>query len=143
MGPRLKANELLLSLIEWVSEVNSRASSDLVEVVVEGPRDERALKLLGVKASFTHARDLMMEIRDEGGSRIRGKSFIIMTDFDKEGINIYDKLKSIITECGGSVDDRPRVEYRRRGLPPLIEELEGFLKRRFPDWDMIVGSHLE
>ncbi|MEM3481295.1 MAG: hypothetical protein QW576_06395, partial [Candidatus Korarchaeum sp.] len=94
MGPRLKANELLLSLIEWVSEVNSRASSDLVEVVVEGPRDERALKLLGVKASFTHARDLMMEIRDEGGSRIRGKSFIIMTDFDKEGINIYDKLKS-------------------------------------------------
>lgn len=143
MGLRLKVNELLLSLAEWVNRVNSRTSSDLVEIVVEGPRDERALKLLGVKANFTHARDLIVEIRNKGESRVKGKSFIIMTDFDEEGNSIYNRLKDSITRYGGSVDDRPRAEYRRRGLPPLIEELDGFLRRRFPNWDMIVSSHLE
>lgn len=136
----MKVNELLLSITEWVDGVNSRISSGLVEVVVEGPRDERALKLLGVRANFTRAKDLMTEIRDRGCSRVKGRSFIIMTDFDKEGKIIYSKLKDTITSCGGDVDDRPRAEYRRKGLPPLIEELEGFLGRRFPDWDAIVSS---
>ncbi|MCS7103072.1 MAG: hypothetical protein NZ992_04220 [Candidatus Korarchaeum sp.] len=143
MGLRLKVNKLLLSLTEWVNEVNSRTSSDLVELVVEGPRDERALKLLGVRANFTRAKDLMTEIRERGGSRVKGKSFIIMTDFDREGRIIHSKLKDAITRCGGSVDERPRAEYRRKGLPPLIEELEGFLKRRFPNWDMIVSFRSE
>lgn len=136
----MKADELLLSVTEWVDEVNSRTSSGLVEVVVEGPKDERTLKLLGIRANFTRVRDLMKEIRDRGCSRVNGRSFIIMTDFDKEGKIIYSKLKDTITRYGGDVDDRPRVEYRRRGFPPLIEELEGFLRRRLPDWDAIISS---
>lgn len=133
----------LADLIEWVDGINRRASSDLAEVVVEGRRDERALRLLGVRARFVRASDLLRELRDEGEARVRGRVFIILTDFDKEGIKIYEKLKKRITSCGGNVDDMPRVSYLRMGLPPLLEEIEGFLERRFPDWDLIIGSRSE
>ncbi|MDK2383244.1 MAG: hypothetical protein QI199_00350, partial [Candidatus Korarchaeota archaeon] len=109
--------------------MNSRASFSDVEVIVEGPRDEAALEDIGVHATFTHASRLIREIRDLGEARVIGRTFIILTDFDTEGSDLHDRLKRIITEMGGKVDEFPRSYYRSIGLPPLVEEVSGFLKR--------------
>jgi 5S rRNA maturation endonuclease (ribonuclease M5) len=141
MGSVLRPRELLESLIEWRDLMRARASSETAEVVVEGPRDKEALSLLGIRANYTYAGSLLRDLRELGEGRVKGKTFIIMTDFDKEGIKINEKLKIILTQYGGNLDDGPRNEYLRRGFPTLIEELRGFLERRFPDWDLIVSSH--
>ena len=133
----MKAERLLSGLIDWVESVNNRALSECIELVVEGPRDEEALVFAGVRANFTHARNLLRDLRENGETRVRGRTFVIMTDFDDEGRRLHDLLKENVVALGGRVDESPRVEYRKLGLPPLIEDLIGFLERRFPDWDLI------
>jgi len=139
----LGSRELLKSLMEWRDRISMRASSETVEIVVEGPKDKEALSLLGIKANYTYAGSLLRDVRELGERRVRGRTFIIMTDFDKEGMKIYGKLKTILTQYGGKLDEGPRNEYRRRGFPKLIEELRGFLERRFPDWDLLLNSQLD
>jgi len=134
----LKANLLLFQhVLEWVRELNSRASFSDVEVVVEGPKDEAALENIGIHATFTYASRLLKDIKEFGEGRVTDKTFIILTDFDKEGKSIHDKLKRLITELGGKVDETPRDHYKSIGLPPMIEELSGFLKRRVVDWSVL------
>ncbi len=133
----LRAKTLIHELVRWIDGLNSRASVPGVEVVVEGPNDMRALKGLGVKANFILADHLLRETKNEGYERVNGRTFIIMTDFDREGTSLYRRLRRIITELGGKVDDYPRRQYASLGLPLLIEEIESFVRRRFEDWDLL------
>lgn len=127
-------------MLKWISEINSLASFPDVEVIVEGSRDEAALRALGAQATFVHASDLLRELREKGGDRVRGKTFVIMTDFDGEGLMLHKRLRRIITEMGGKVEDSLRRDYRSLGLPPLIEEVKGFIERRVPDWSLLTGD---
>ncbi len=127
-------------MVDWVRKLNSRASFSDVEVVIEGPRDEAALEDIGVRAIFTHASRLIRDIRELGEVRVIDRTFIILTDFDKEGIALHDKLKRMITELGGKVDEFPRSYYKSIGLPPLVEEVGGFLKRRVVDWSILTAT---
>ncbi|MDK2372483.1 MAG: hypothetical protein QI197_03800 [Candidatus Korarchaeota archaeon] len=134
----MKTNPLLFQqVLEWVRKLNSRASFSDVEVIVEGPKDEAALEDIGVRATFTHASRLIRDIRELGEARIIGRTFIILTDFDTEGLTLHDKLKRIITEMGGKVDEFPRSYYKSTGLPPLVEEVSSFLKRRVAGWSIL------
>ncbi len=126
--------------MRWVEEVNSRASFSDVELVVEGVNDERALRELGVVANFTYVSYLLRDIRELGEIRIRGRTFIVMTDFDREGRLLHDRLKRMVTELGGKIDEAPRKAYKSLGMPPLIEELSGFLRRRVKDWSLLRRS---
>ncbi len=117
--------------------LNNRSSHSDVEIVVEGARDIEALRGVGIKGKFTLASLLLREIKNEGCKRIENKTFIILTDFDKEGISLYKRLKRTITELGGKIDDLPRKRYVFLKLPPLIEELESFTRRRVEDWDYL------
>ncbi len=130
----------LRGLMRWVEEVNSRASFSDVELVVEGVNDERALRELGVVANFTYVSYLLRDIRELGEIRIRGRTFIVMTDFDREGRLLHDRLKRMVTELGGKIDEAPRKAYKSLGMPPLIEELSGFLRRRVKDWSLLRRS---
>ncbi len=137
----MKANPLLFQrVVEWVRELNSRASFSDVEVIVEGPRDEAALEGVGVRATFVYASSLVKEVRELGEGRVIGRTFIILTDFDDEGRDLHDKLKRMITELGGKVDESPRSSYKALGLPPLIEEVEVFLRRRVRDWSELMAD---
>ncbi len=137
----MKTNPLLFQhVVDWVRKLNSRASFSDVEVIVEGPKDEAALGGIGVRATFTHASQLIRDIRELGEARVIDRTFIILTDFDKEGIALHDKLKRMITELGGKVDEFPRSYYKSIGLPPLVEEVSGFLKRRVVDWSILTAG---
>lgn len=129
----------LQGVLKWVNEMNSLASFPDVEVIIEGARDEEALRFLGVQANFVRAADLLREFREEGEEIIFGKTFIIMTDFDREGENLYRRLKGIITSMGGKVNDSPRRGYKSIGLPQLIEDVKGFIERRVPYWNLLMG----
>ena len=117
--------------------LNARSSPLDVEIVVEGSRDVKALKGVGIKGKFTLASLLLRDIKNEGCKRVGGKTFIILTDFDREGVLLYKRLKKVITELGGKLDDFPRKQYISLKFPPLIEELESFTRRRVENWDYL------
>ncbi len=136
----MKAERLVYNTISWIEKLNAFATSPDVEVVVEGPRDVNSLQDLGVKANFCFAIDLIKDLKEVGERRVYGKTFIILTDFDREGIQLYKKLKSEITELGGKVEELPRREYKKFGFPPMIEELSSFVKGRVGCWDRIIAD---
>ncbi len=117
--------------------LNARSLLSDVEIVVEGSKDVQSLKGVGVRGKFTLASLLLRDIKNEGCQRVEGRTFIILTDFDKEGVMLYKRLKGIITELGGKLDDFPRKQYISLKFPPLIEELESFTRRRVEDWDYL------
>jgi len=138
----LGAKSLLEGVVGWVREVNARASSPGVEVVVEGPKDIRSLRGVGIRATFIYASNLLREIADLGEGRVMGRTFIILTDLDREGEALHKRIKRLVTELGGRVVEGPRKSYISLGLPPMMEELENFVRRRFEDWDLLVEGLL-
>ncbi len=133
----MRSKILMRKIIQWIDTLNNRASYPDVEIVVEGARDIEALRGIGIRGKFTLASLLLREIKNEGYERVNDKTFIILTDFDKEGISLYKKLKRTITELGGRIDDFPRKQYASLKFPPLIEELESFTRRRVENWDYL------
>ncbi len=133
----MRSKVLINNIVQWVSMLNARALPPDVEIVVEGFKDVRSLKGVGIKGRFTLAYILLRDIKEEGCKRVKDRTFIILTDFDKEGIILYKRLKRILTELGGKLDDFPRKQYISMDFPPLIEEFESFTRRRVEDWDYL------
>ena len=133
----MRSKVLINRIVQWVGMLNARSLLSDVEIVVEGSKDVQSLKGVGVRGKFTLASLLLRDIKNEGCQRVEGRTFIILTDFDKEGVMLYKRLKGIITELGGKLDDFPRKQYISLKFPPLIEELESFTRRRVEDWDYL------
>jgi len=95
-------------------------------LLVEGKRDRKVLEKVGL--------DNIIEI---GGKRlekvadiVNGKEtkVTILTDYDKEGIKQYKRLKSLLLAEGMEIDDRLRREFKRTFLVNKIEELVSYFK---------------
>jgi len=117
----------------WSESLVSRIYIAYEDVTFE----RNATLILDAQGKFTLASLLLRDIKNEGCRRVEGRTFIILTDFDKEGVMLYKRLKGIITELGGKLDDFPRKQYISLKFPPLIEELESFTRRRVEDWDYL------
>lgn len=62
-------------------------------VIVEGKKDKKALKSLGVKNIIAINGRPLYELADEIKT---DKEVVILTDFDKEGRKIHSKLKNLL-----------------------------------------------
>ncbi|MBN2203336.1 MAG: toprim domain-containing protein [Candidatus Aenigmarchaeota archaeon] len=95
------------------------------QVIVEGKRDKLALCLLGFK-NIIELNTGIYEIVE----KLNGKNVVILTDYDKEGIEIAKKLNKILPPLGYKVDTKTRkkigflfAELKIR----KIEELRGVI----------------
>ncbi len=111
-----------MELAEWARALAEESYMGAV-IVVEGKRDEEALRALGVDGCFEHASRLLSLLRCTP-SYASGREFIILTDLDSEGEELAIHLKREIEQSGGRAETRLRAEYTRiPGRPPRIEEL--------------------
>jgi len=111
-----------MELAEWTRALAEESSMGAV-IVVEGRRDEEALRALGVEGDFEYASRLLALLRCTP-SYASGREFIILTDLDSEGEKLAMALKREIEQSGGRAETRLRGEYMRiPGRPPRIEEL--------------------
>jgi 5S rRNA maturation endonuclease (ribonuclease M5) len=126
----LRKNER--ALIEILTSIDLRYENLLV--VVEGIRDERVLRRLGVKSSIIRTQagqarpDLIDEIANRAGRR---GEVLVLTDFDQEGID----LAKFITKDLEPHKVKVLVRLRRRirqlmGNLRAIEELVALFGRK-------------
>ncbi|MHA1956431.1 MAG: toprim domain-containing protein [Candidatus Thorarchaeota archaeon] len=118
--PYLRDNER--TLIELLQSLNN--DSESVLIVVEGKRDETVLRRLGVKASIvrTQTRKNRNELIEEIAKRANwGKRVLILTDFDQEGIEIHDYIRS-------------ELELRR---VPILRRMRRQIRKSMEHWRCI------
>jgi 5S rRNA maturation endonuclease (ribonuclease M5) len=70
----------------------SELSSNGVPVLVEGKRDEEALKELGVKGRIIRVRQYRKKLFELGEELSSYKSIIVLADFDKEGEDLAEEI---------------------------------------------------
>jgi 5S rRNA maturation endonuclease (ribonuclease M5) len=95
-------------------------------VIVEGPKDKKALEGFGIKNIIVLRKPLYLVVEHIVNT---GKDCIILTDLDKKGKELYGKLASSLKQFGVNVDDKPReflfkTKIRQiEGLPRYLGKL--------------------
>jgi len=100
---KLRKFELLLQEIEELKELSKHCA-----IVVEGKKDERALRSLGIDAEYYHATSIpTFELCEK--IREKHRDVILFIDADREGRKLCKKIKSYLVEMGVRVNDRYRL----------------------------------
>ncbi len=74
-------------------------------IIVEGKKDKRALVGLGCKNIVTLEDSALFEVVEA----INAKEVVVLTDLDKEGRELYHKLKKGLVSRGVKIDDALRL----------------------------------
>jgi len=119
-------------LVEMIQSLDSKYKDILI--IVEGKRDVRVLRNLGVEAPIikTQARltrfDMVERIVSEAGEK---KQVLILTDYDKEGKEICSFIERELEIRGVKVLKRERRMIRKlMGHWRCIEEITSLFKRK-------------
>ena len=97
-----------------------------VLVIVEGPKDVRALKSLGVSNIIFLKKPLFAVVEEVAG---KTDEVVLLTDLDEEGKKLYHELFVNLQKHGVKVDNRLRELLFRtdlrniEGLPSYLETI--------------------
>lgn len=110
-------------LLDWVEHLKH---SDKL-IIVEGKKDVRALKKLGI----TNTRPLKSPLYNEVEKVCKyHKEVIILTDLDKEGKKIYGRLKKDFNRFGVKVDCVFREFLFKNTKLTQIEGIDTYLEHK-------------
>ena len=90
-------NKKQLQVLEWIGKLKT---SDKL-IIVEGMKDKRALEKFGVDDIITLKKSIHKIVEDVAKEE---KECVILTDFDKKGKQLYEKLKEGLCKEGVKVD---------------------------------------
>ncbi len=116
-------------LVDFIRDLNHR-SDDGWSLLVEGPRDERALRKLGYKGVLVTVSSLGV-----GGPEALGyaRRVMILTDLDREGRVLAARFVKRLSRDGlkTSLKERGRLKAASRGVFLHIENLSRFAREDF------------
>lgn len=95
-----------------------------IPIIVEGKKDKRALEDLGLTNIITLDKPLYRVVES-----IKSKEISILTDFDKKGKELYQKLKQECSREGIKVNNKLRSFLIRNTQLVHIEGLSAYLRR--------------
>jgi len=120
-------------LVEIISSLDVKYP-DLV-IIVEGIRDEKLLRSLGVQAAIIRTQSGLSRpqlIERIASTLGESKRVLILTDFDDEGKELASFLKSELELIRAKILERERHQIgRNMGSLRCIEELVMLFKRQF------------
>ncbi len=108
---------------EEVKEFLSKLAETGKTVIVEGKKDEKALRGIGVRNICCLNAKPLFEVAEEIADNSR--KVIILTDLDKEGRKLYGKLSSQMQQLGVEVDNYFR-EFMFRNTK--VRQVEGLAR---------------
>jgi 2,5-diamino-6-(ribosylamino)-4(3H)-pyrimidinone 5'-phosphate reductase len=118
--------ELLLQTLEELKEL----SNDGIPIVVEGMRDVRTLRALGIEGQIIHlGHGSVINFAEELGRRYN--EIIILTDWDKRGDELSQRIAKSFRALGGKPNTRIRGRFKKLAMRDTkdVEGLYGlFLK---------------
>ena len=104
------------TLEEWIIELKK---ADKL-IIVEGLKDKKALESFEIK-NIIHLNKPIFEIAEEISEKY--EEVIILTDFDKEGKDLYGKLSKNLVRNGVKIDKKFR-EWLQKNTK--LSHIEGF-----------------
>ncbi len=100
-------------------------SSNGVPILVEGKRDEGALKELGVKGRIIRVKQYRKRLFELGEELSSFKTVIVLTDFDKEGEDLAEEIERQLHMWGVQTVMREKV---RSAVSWATRQIEGLSK---------------
>jgi len=98
------------TLKEWIDRLKSFSSTDGVVILVEGKNDSNKLKELGVKNVYPLKGKRFYDVLEE----LENSSMVvILTDLDKQGEKIFQKMSTILQREGIPVDNLFRKALKK------------------------------
>jgi len=122
--------EKLEKIINWTKALSELAEEEKCTIIVEGQKDMNSLRSLGVRGNYEFVREIMQSLREGLQDEFNGRTYIILTDFDREGKLLHLNLKTMLSSLGAKIVEWPRTRYLKLGLPPKIEEAYNFVIKR-------------
>ncbi len=95
-------------------------------ILVEGPKDKKALQRLGVKNIITLKKPLFAIVEEISA---KTKECIILTDLDKKGKELYSKLSKDLKKHGVKIDNTFRNFLLKETKLKQIEGLTSYIKK--------------
>jgi 5S rRNA maturation endonuclease (ribonuclease M5) len=114
----------------------TKDSSD-VPVVVEGKKDKKVLEAIGF-SKFIEISGKSLEDVVEKILSFKTKQVIVLTDFDKEGENIFSQLHNILSHYKIKVNHTVRNKFKSLKIRQ-IEELNSITKLMEDDYNGEIG----
>ncbi len=117
------------SLEELVASI-VQASEEGAAIIVEGVRDERSLRDLGVEGPIVRAtRRPALEVAEEAARDYR--EIVILTDWDRAGEELAQRMGRHLQCTGTSVDLETRARLKRMVRREIkdVESLSRFVER--------------
>ena len=113
-------------LAGFVRDLNQR-SEDGWALLIEGPRDERAMRRLGYDGSLV---TVSAVARNAGSGRSGLKKVMVLTDLDREGASLAAKFVKRLNHDGirASLEERRRLKAASRGVFLHVENLWRFAR---------------
>ncbi len=123
-----KAYQAMGEFVDGFVRDLSNLSDEGWSVLVEGPRDERALRALGYEGELVTVSELGRSMRAVVG---RAKGVVILTDLDREGAVLAARFVRRIRHEGiqASLSERRRLKAASHGVFLHIENLSRFGRR--------------
>ena len=103
----------------WIEKIKDSGKI----IIVEGPKDRKALEYFGIKNIMTLKKPLYV-VTEEIAEKY--KEAIILTDFDTEGRKLYARLKKDLSRNGVKVDRYFREFLQRNTKLSHIEGLKTY-----------------
>jgi 5S rRNA maturation endonuclease (ribonuclease M5) len=105
-------------------------------LIVEGIRDEKALKTLGLNNIIKINRKPLYRVAEEA-ARAKSKEIVILTDFDREGRALAAKLSLLLSPRKIRINRRLRRKIMEFGKP----EIENLRNLKEDDLHVKVGTN--
>ncbi len=123
--------ELEAKLKEVIDGVNYSVSA----VIVEGKRDEEALRSAGLRSTvvqFSCSGLPLFAFVEELVAEYKGRSVLVLLDFDSEGDGLAERISQELEEGGVRVQRRIRLDIAKMLIREGILRIEeiGTLRRR-------------
>lgn len=95
-------------------------------ILVEGKNDRKVLEKMGLENIFEISGKQLDTVADI--LKTRQQKVIILTDYDKEGIRQYKRLKSLLLANDIKINDSIRRDFKRNFLVNKIEDLSSYFR---------------
>jgi 5S rRNA maturation endonuclease (ribonuclease M5) len=128
--PRTRKPSLDPESLEELIESLVEASVEGAAIIVEGVRDERSLRDLGVEGPIVRAsRRPALEVAEEAARDYR--VVVILTDWDRAGEELARKMELHLQGTGSKVDIETRERLKRMVRREIkdVESLSRFVER--------------
>ena len=102
-----------------------RSNNETV-ILVEGKNDRKVLERVGLNNIVEISGKQLEKVADIVNEK--QLNVAILTDYDKEGVKQYKRLKSLLQANGVKVNDNIRRNFKRTFLVNKIEELSNYFK---------------